>query len=76
MKLRISSRAPLCLLLAGLTLSPAPAALAQHDAGQAPGPSKYLFLENVELKPAQGFPYAKAQGDQVQAERAAKAPGH
>jgi hypothetical protein len=75
MKIRNGSVIPLCVL-AGLTLSPAPAALAQQAAAPAQGPSKYLFLENVELKPAQSFPYAKAQGDQVQAERAAKAPGH
>lgn len=67
---------PACLLLAGLTLSPVPAALAQHEAGQTQGPSKYLYLDNVELKPGQDFAYAKAQGDEVQAERAAKAPSH
>jgi hypothetical protein len=76
MKIRNGSVIPLCLVLAGFTLSPAPAAQAQQGADQPKGPSKYLFLENVELKPAQGFPYAKAQGDQVDAERAAKAPGH
>jgi hypothetical protein len=76
MKCRVGSFAPLCLLFAGLTICPAPTAFAQHDAGQTSGPSKYLFLENVELKPSQSFAYAKAQGDQVQAERAAKAPAH
>lgn len=67
---------PACLLFAGLTLNPVPAALAQHEAGQTQGPSKYLYLDNVELKPGQDFAYAKAQGDEVQAERAAKAPSH
>jgi hypothetical protein len=76
MKHTASTFAPLCLLFAGLTFCAAPAALAQHEVGTTTGPSKYLFLENVELKPNMGFPYAKAQGDQVEAERAAKAPGH
>lgn len=67
---------PACLLFAGLTLNPIPAALAQHEAGQTQGPSKYLYLDNVELKPGQDFAYAKAQGDEAQAERAAKAPSH
>jgi hypothetical protein len=76
MKDRFCSFTPLCLLSAGLTFCVASAALAQHEAGTSTGPSKYLFLENVELKPNMGFPYLKAQGDEVQAERAAKAPGH
>ena len=76
MKFRNGPVVPLCLLFAGLNLSPVPAALAQHEAGQTQGPSKYLFLYNVELKPNQGFTYAKTQGDEVQAERAAKAPSH
>ncbi len=76
MKHPVSTFAPLCLLFAGLTFCVAPAALSQQDAGQTHGPSKYLFLENVEIKPNMGFPYAKAQGDEVQAERAAKASFH
>jgi hypothetical protein len=76
MKVRSGSAFPVCLLLAGLALSNLPAALAQHEAGQAQGPSKYLFLTNVELKPGLEHLYAKAQGDEVQAMRAAKAPSH
>ena len=73
---RVRSCAPLCLLFAGVTLFPSHQALGQQDAGKTNGPSKYLFLSNVELKPEQGFAYAKVQGDQVQAERTAKAPSH
>ena len=76
MKNRASTFSPLGLLFASIALCPSPAALAQHDAGKTDGPSKYLFLENVELKPNMGFPYLKAQGDEVQAERAAKSPYH
>ncbi|MGA2730578.1 MAG: hypothetical protein ABSE96_22420 [Terracidiphilus sp.] len=76
MRYRFNSTAALCLFLAGLTLSPAPMAEAQHEAGQAQGPSKYLFLENDELKPNTSFAYAKSQGEEVQAMREAKAPEH
>jgi hypothetical protein len=76
MKLPISSKAPLCLLFAGLTLSPVPAALAQQDAGQTHSPSKYLYLSNVELKPEQGSAYAKIEREEVEALRAANAPSH
>lgn len=76
MKLRISSKAPLCLLFAGLTLSPVPAAMAQQDSGQTHSPSKYLYLTNVELKPEQGSAYAKIEREEVEALRAANAPSH
>ncbi len=76
MKLHFSSRAPLCLLFAGLTLSPAPAALAQGEAGQVGTPGTYLFLTNVELKPEQVPAYAKIENDEAAALRAAKAPSH
>lgn len=76
MKLCISSQALFCLLFAGLTLSPAPAALAQQEAGQVHSPSKYLYLSNVELKPEQSGAYAKLEGAEVEAMRAAKAPNH
>lgn len=76
MKVRKNSSAALCLLLAGLTFSPLPAALAQKEAGQTNTPSKYLFLSNVELKPEQGDAYAKLEADEVQAMRAAGAPSH
>jgi hypothetical protein len=74
--MRNNSAARLGLLMTGLTLSLVSIAHAQHEAGQAQGPSKYLFLSNVELKPGLENTYAKAQGDQVQAMRAAKAPSH
>ena len=53
MKATIGSKVPLCLLIAGLTLSAAPSLLAQHEAGQSQGPSKYLYLTNVDLKAEQ-----------------------
>jgi hypothetical protein len=76
MKCPARTLSPLCLLFASITLCPSPAAFGQHEAGKTDGPSKYLFVENVELKPSMDFPYAKAQGDEVEAERAAKAPSH
>jgi hypothetical protein len=77
MKVRNGSLAPLCALLAGFIFSfTATTTFAQHEAGDTQGPSKYLFLTNVELKPGLEHLYAKAQGDQVQAMRAAKAPSH
>jgi len=76
MKLLSSSAASLCLLIAGFTLSAAPAALAQHEAGQALGPSKFLYLSNVELKPNQSGAYAKIEAEEVAAMHAAKAPSH
>jgi hypothetical protein len=76
MKLRIGSKVPLCLLIAGITLSTAPSLLAQREAGQTQGPSKYLYLTNVDLKPEQSNAYEKLEADEVQALRAANAPSH
>jgi len=76
MKLRSNPAALLCLFFTGLALHPTPAALAQREAGQVQGPGKYLFLNNVELKPEVGNAYAKIEGDEVAALRAANAPSH
>lgn len=76
MKLRFGATSSLSLLLATITVSLAPAALAQHEAGEVKGPSKYLFISNVDLKPNQGGAYAKVESDEVQAQRAAGAPDH
>ena len=76
MKACIGSKVPLCLLIAGLTLSAAPSLLAQHEAGQAPGPSKYLYLTNVDLKAEESNAYQKLESDEVQAMHAANAPSH
>jgi hypothetical protein len=76
MKLRVISPTGLCFLIAGLTLSPAPPALAQQEAGQTHSPSKYLYLSNVELKPEQAGAYGKLEGEEVDALRAAGAPNH
>jgi hypothetical protein len=75
MRYRFNATA-LCLFAAGLAFTPAQAILAQHDAGQTQGPSKYLFLENDELKPNTSFAYAKSQAEEVQAMRESKAPEH
>ncbi len=76
MKFQSRSVAALCLLCAGLTLNPIPAALAQQEAGQVHSPSKYLYLSNVEIKPNQNGAYAKLESEEVQAMRAANAPSH
>jgi len=76
MKVRISFAAPLCLAFAGLALTLAPAALAQQEAGNTSGPSKYLYLSNVALKPNQAGAYAKIEREEVEALRAAHAPSH
>ncbi|MDE3062700.1 MAG: hypothetical protein KGJ51_06525 [Acidobacteriota bacterium] len=68
--------APLCVLLAGLTLSATPAALAQQEAGQVHTPSNYLYLTNLGLKPGQSNAFAKLEADEVAARRAANAPSH
>ncbi|MDE3201680.1 MAG: hypothetical protein KGN79_12250 [Acidobacteriota bacterium] len=76
MNYRSASRAAVCLLLLGASLTLAPAAVAQHEAGQTQGPSKYIFLSNIAIKPNQSGAYAKIQADEIQAMRAAKAPNH
>lgn len=76
MKLHIGSTGPLCLLLVTFSLSTVSAALAQHEAGQVQGPSKYLFLRDVVLKPEQNDAFAKLETEEVQALHTANAPGH
>jgi hypothetical protein len=76
MRYRFNAIAVLCPFVVGLAFTPLPAALAQHEAGQSQGPSKYLFLENDELKPNTSFAYAKSQAAEVQAMRDSKAPEH
>jgi hypothetical protein len=66
----------LSILFAGVVLSPLPRAHAQHEAGNTSGPSKYLFLNNVELKPGQTGAFAKLESEEIEAMRAAKAPGN
>jgi hypothetical protein len=76
MKRRVISPSGLCFLFAGLTLSTAPAALAQQEAGQAHSPSKYLFVNTADLKPEQSGAFGKLEGEEVDALRAAGAPSH
>jgi hypothetical protein len=75
--MHLGHRSILCLsvLVAGVVLSPLPRARAQHEAGNTSGPSKYLVLNNVELKPGQGSAFAKLENEEIEAMRAAKAPG-
>ncbi len=76
MKLRTGCVGSLCVLLTAFTLSAAPSALAQHEAGQVQGPSKYIYLHDVSLKPGQTDAFAKLETDEAQALRAAHAPRH
>jgi len=76
MRYRCNAIAVPCLFVVGVVFSSAQAALAQHEAGQAQGPSKYLYLENDELRPNTSFAYAKSQAAETQAMRESKAPEH
>jgi hypothetical protein len=76
MKVRIASAVPLCLFFATFAFTSTPSVLAQHEAGKVQGPSKYLYLTNVELKPNQSAAYAKIETEEAQALRAANAPSH
>ncbi len=64
------------LLAAALSLTSMPAAFAQHTPGTAQGPDKYQFVDNIELKPGQDATFTKAESNEVQALRAAHAPGY
>jgi hypothetical protein len=76
MKDQMRNAALICLAVAGLALTTAPAAVAQPEAGTISGPSKYLYLSNVELKPNESGAYAKIESEEVEALRAANAPSH
>ncbi|HZB87157.1 MAG TPA: hypothetical protein VE291_00715 [Terracidiphilus sp.] len=76
MKYSMALAAPLCALCSVLTLGSAPQAHAQADSGNARGPSKYLFLDNVALKPNAGEAYSKLEADETRILRAAHAPSH
>jgi hypothetical protein len=76
MKARFGAVVSVCLLFASCSFIAAPTAAAQDQSGQAQGPSKYLFLTNVDLKPEQGNAYHKLESDETQALRGANAPSH
>lgn len=76
MKARLGSVVPRCLLFASFSFTAAPAASAQDQSGQVQGPSKYLFLTDVNLKPEQNSAYGKLESDEAQALREANAPSH
>jgi hypothetical protein len=76
MKVRFASVVPFCLLFASFNFTAGPAASAQEQSGQPQGPTKYLFLSNVDVKPGQGDAYQKLESDEAQALRTANAPSH
>lgn len=76
MKVRSSAVVSLCLLFASCSFTAMPAASAQDQSTQTPGPSKYLYLTDVVLKPEQNSAYQKLESDEAQALRAADAPNH
>lgn len=75
MNIRTTSVASFCLLFAGFTFNPVPAAHAQNQTQQT-GPSKYLYITNDIVKPGQAGAFYKIEADEVQALRAANAPSH
>lgn len=75
MRMHLAAKVALGLFIGGVTLSTAPAALAQQP-GQAESPSKYLYLSNEAIKPGMEQAVIKNESSQVQALRAAKAPVH
>ena len=58
--------------LAALALCSVPAARAQASPDMAQGPPKYLYLNNVELKPGHGGEFAKLENEEIEAMRTAK----
>jgi hypothetical protein len=64
----------LCLFVTGFTLTVAPVAAAQDQPGQ-PGPSKYVYISNNIVHPGHFNEFYKIETDEVQALRAAHAPG-
>lgn len=73
MKVRFGSTI-LCVLIAGFILSVAPFAAAQDQPAQT-GPSKYLYISNNIVHPGHFGEFYKIETDEVQALRAAHAPG-
>ena len=76
MKARFGSVVPLCLLFTACSFTPISTAAAQDQPAQTQGPSNYLFLSDVVLKPEQNTAYEKLESDEAQALRAANAPSH
>ncbi len=74
MKTHMGATVP-CIVAAFAALALGSLAFAQQ-AGTTQGPRKYLYLSNVELKPAQGSAFAKLESEEIAALRAAKAPGN
>lgn len=76
MKVGLGSILPLCALFAGITLSAAPAAMAQDQPGNVHGPSKYLYLSNATIKPGLFAQFERLESGEAQALHEANAPGH
>jgi hypothetical protein len=64
----------LCVLVAGFILAVAPVVAGQDQPGQT-GPSKYLYISNNIVHPGHFNEFYKIETDEVQALRAAHAPG-
>lgn len=74
MKIRLWSVSSVLLLAGAALVAPSPAK-AQQQATNS-GPSKYLYLSSVSVKPGSLEPFIKLQQEEIAAMRAAKAPGH
>ncbi len=75
MKFYSAPNLALCLFSAGLAAT-TPVALAQHEAGQVQGPSKYESVSNAEIKFGMSNAYIQNESAEVQALREANAPVH
>lgn len=76
MKTRLILRAALCMLAAGSIVSAAQTAPTQPEATQPHGPSKYLYLSNVSIKPGMEDSFIQNESAEVQAVREANSPIH
>ncbi|HUA99515.1 MAG TPA: hypothetical protein VMA34_14385 [Terracidiphilus sp.] len=74
MQVRSALNTSLCVLVAALTLNTAPAAVGQMEPGQVHSPHKYLYLNNVSLKPGLSGAFIQHESAEVEALRAANAP--
>ena len=76
MKFVLTANVAMCLLIGGVALSAAPAAVAQQQSGQEIGSSKYLYLSTEAIKPGMEDSVIQNESSQVQALREANSPVH